>query len=282
VLAFEQRQVKGSDRGEDMSYEDIIYDESKPGVAKIIFNRPKVMNAFRAKTCEEFLHALDRAGWDKSIGVIVLSGAGDKAFSTGADRSVHDGGYDGRGTIGLPIEAMHTIIRDVPKPVIAKVQGYAIGGGNVIATLADFTIASEKAIFGQVGPKVGSVDPGFGTAYLARIVGEKKAREIWYLCRQYTAQQALAMGLVNEVVPAESLDAEVDRWCDEILEKSPTAIALAKRSFNADTECIRGIGSLGAQALALYYGTDEAHEGAAAFKEKRKPDFRRAAKRAKI
>ena len=185
------------------------------------------------------------------------------------------GQYDGRGTVGLPIEELHGAIRDVPKPVIARVQGYAIGGGNVLATLCDLTIASEKAVFGQVGPKVGSVDPGWGTAYLARVVGEKKAREIWYLCRRYSAQEALQMGLCNAVVPHDRLDAEVDAWCAEIAAKSPTALAIAKRSFNASTDHIRGIGSLGMQALSLYYDTAESKEGVAAFLEKRKPDFRR-------
>ena len=167
------------------------------------------------------------------------------------------------------------MIRDVPKPVIARVQGYAIGGGNVLATLCDFTIASEKAQFGQVGPKVGSVDPGFGTAYLARVVGEKKAREMWYLCRRYSAAEALAMGLVNCVVPHEALDAEVAKWCAEIMERSPTALAIAKRSFNADTENIRGIGGMGMQALSMYYASEESQEGVRAFNEKRKPDFRK-------
>ena len=168
---------------------------------------------------------------------------------------------------------LHTVIRDVPKPVIAKVRGYAIGGGNVLATLCDLTLASETAVFGQVGPKVGSVDPGFGTAYLARIVGEKKAREIWYLCRRYSAQEAEAMGLVNRVVPDAELDAEVERWCLELCARSPTAIALAKRSFNADSESIRGISGLGMQALALYYRTDESQEGGRAFRAKRPPEF---------
>ena len=163
----------------------------------------------------------------------------------------------------------------MPKPVIARVQGFAIGGGNVLATLCDLTIASERAQFGQVGPKVGSVDPGFGTAYLARVVGEKKAREIWYLCRRYTAAEAERMGLVNCVVPHENLDAEVDRWCAELMEKSPTALSIAKRSFNADSDSIRGIGSLGMQALSLYYDTEESKEGGRAFREKRKPNFRR-------
>ena len=260
-----------------MTYEDILFQISD-GVSHITINRPKVMNAFRGRTCEELIDAFNRAGWDKSVGVIVLGGAGDKAFCTGGDQSAHDGQYDGRGIIGLPVEELHSIIRDVPKPVIARVQGYAIGGGNVLATLCDFTIASEKAVFGQAGPKVGSVDPGFGTAYLARIVGEKKAREIWYLCRRYTANEALAMGLINKVVSPDELDAEVGRWCAEILELSPTAIAIAKRSFNADSENIRGIGAMGMQALSLYYQTEESREGVRAFTEKRKPDFRRFAK----
>ena len=256
-----------------MTYEDILFTR-EDGVARIIINRPQVMNAFRGRTCDEIIHAFNTAGWDKSIGVIVLGGAGDRAFCTGGDQSSHDVQYDGRGTIGLPVEEMQSLIRDVPQPVIARVQGYAIGGGNVLATLCDFTIASEKAQFGQVGPKMGSVDPGFGTAYLARIIGEKKAREFWYLCRRYTAAEALAMGLVNKVVPHDELDAEVSRWCAEILEKSPTAIAIAKRSFNADTDSIRGISAMGMQALNLYYQTDESREGVAAFNEKRKPDFR--------
>ena len=257
-----------------MSYEDILYDV-KDGVATITINRPDRYNAFRGKTCLELIEAFNRAGWDKEIGVIVLTGAGSKAFCTGGDQSAHEGQYDRRGTIGLPMEELHSIIRDVPKPVIAKVRGFAIGGGNVLCTICDFTLAGESAVFGQVGPKVGSVDPGFGTAYLARVVGEKKAREIWYLCRRYPAQEALAMGLVNTVVPDDQLDAEVDKWCAEIMEKSPTAIAIAKRSFNMDTESIRGIAGMGMYALSLYYDTPESKEGGAAFKEKRKPDFRR-------
>jgi 2-ketocyclohexanecarboxyl-CoA hydrolase len=257
-----------------MSYEDIQY-ETNDGVARITINRPSVLNAFRAHTCEELILALHAAGMDKKVGVVVLAGAGDRAFCTGGDQSAHGTGqYDGRGTIGLPVEDMHSAIRDMPKPVIARVQGYAIGGGNVLATVCDLTIASDKAVFGQVGPKVGSVDPGFGTAYLARVVGEKKAREMWMLCRKYSAAEALAMGLINVVVPHAELDAEVDRWCKELLEKSPMALAIAKRSFNADTESIRGIASLGLQAVGLYYGTEEAKEGPRAFKEKRPPRFR--------
>ncbi len=219
--------------------------------------------------------AFVRAGGSRDVGVIVLSGAGDKAFCSGGDQSGQAAGYGGRGAVGLPIEQVQSLIRDVPQPVIARVQGYAIGGGNVLATVCDLTIASERAIFGQVGPKVGSVDPGFGTAYLARVVGEKKAREMWYLCRRYTAAEALQMGLANVVVPHEELDAEVARWCAELMERSPTALTIAKRSFNVDTESIRGSGALGFQALALYYQTEEHKEGSAAFREKRKPDFRR-------
>jgi len=256
-----------------MDYEDILYHEID-GVARITINRPEVLNAFRARTCDEMIDAFNRAAWKRDIGAIVLTGAGDKAFCTGGDQASHDAHYDGWGTIGLPMEQLHSVIRDAPKPVIARVQGYAIGGGNVLATICDLTIAAETASFGQAGPRVGSVDPGFGTAYLARIVGEKKAREMWYLCRRYTAQEALAMGLVNCVVPLERLDEEVDAWCAELLAKSPTAIAIAKRSFNADTENIRGISSLGMQTLALFYGTEESQEGVKAFLEKRKPDFR--------
>lgn len=256
-----------------MEYTDIVYEE-RNGAAHITINRPEKLNAFRGRTVEELIHAFLHAGWKKDVGVIVLSGAGDKAFCTGGDQSAHDGQYDGRGTVGLPIEELQSIIRDVPKPVIARVQGYAIGGGNVLAVICDITIAADTAVFGQVGPKVGSVDPGWGTAYLAHVVGEKKAREIWYLCRRYTADQALEMGLCNVVVPRQDLDAEVDKWCAEIMDKSPTAIAIAKKSFNASTDHIRGIGSLGMQALALYYGTEESKEGVKAFLEKRKPRFR--------
>jgi 2-ketocyclohexanecarboxyl-CoA hydrolase len=255
-------------------YQDILFTVAD-GVATITINRPEKYNAFRGRTCDEIIHALNRAGWDKSIGVVVLAGAGDKAFCTGGDQSAHDGAYDGRGIIGLPVEEMQSLIRDIPKPVIAKVQGFAIGGGNVLVTCCDLAIASEKAVFGQVGPKVGSVDPGFGTALLARAVGEKKAREIWYLCRRYSAAEALAMGLVNKVVPHDQLDIEVDLWTREIMALSPTAIAIAKRSFNMDSENIRGISNLGMQALALFYATDESREGVQAFLEKRAPDFRK-------
>jgi len=256
-----------------VEFNDILYAKEN-GIARITINREKVMNAFRPDTVEEMILAFRDADNDPDIGAIVLAGAGERAFCTGGDQSSHDGKYAGRGVAGMPIEELHNAIREARVPVIARVQGYAIGGGNVLATLCDLTIASEKAVFGQVGPKVGSVDPGWGTAYLSRIVGEKKAREIWYFCRRYTAAEAQAMGLVNAVVPHDQLDATVDSWCAELLERSPTAIAIAKRSFNADSDNIRGIGNAGLEALALFYQTDESKEGATAFREKRKPDFR--------
>ena len=260
-----------------MDHEDIILEVSNH-VATITINRPKVYNAFRPQTVVELIDAFAKVGWDNDVGVIVLTGSGDKAFCTGGDQSVHDGDYgDGqvRGTGGMPVEELHCMIRDVPMPLIAKVLGYAIGCGNVLATLCDLTIAGEGAIFGQVGPKMGSVDPGFGTAYLTRVVGEKKAREMWYMCRQYTANEALEMGLVNKVVPDADLDGEVDAWCAELTQRSPTALAIAKRSFNADSDNIKGIGGLGMHALKLYYETAESREGVQAFKEKRTPDFRK-------
>ena len=256
------------------TFTDILYAE-RQGVATITINRPDKYNAFRGKTCDELIQALHLAGWNQDIGVIVLTGAGEKAFCSGGDQSAQEGGYDGRGMIGLPLEELHSLIREVPKPVIARVNGYAIGGGNVLVTCCDLAIASDNAIFGQVGPRVGSVDPGFGTAYLSRVIGEKRAREIWYLCRKYSAQQALEWGLVNAVVPVAELDSEVSQWCQEIIALSPTAISIAKRSFNADSDAIKGIGSLGMQALKLFYETEESKEGVKAFLEKRKPNFRK-------
>jgi 2-ketocyclohexanecarboxyl-CoA hydrolase len=255
------------------SFEDILYTEHG-GVATIAINRPEKYNAFRGQTCDEIIQALHLAGWNKDIGVIILTGVGEKAFCSGGDQSAQEGGYDGRGIIGLPLEELHSLIREVPKPVIARVNGYAIGGGNVLVTCCDLAIASENAIFGQVGPRVGSVDPGFGTAYLSRVIGEKRAREIWYLCRKYTAQQALEWGLVNAVVPMDQLDQEVEKWAQEIMALSPTAISIAKRSFNADSDSIKGIGSLGMQTLKLFYESEESKEGVKAFLEKRKPRFR--------
>jgi 2-ketocyclohexanecarboxyl-CoA hydrolase len=259
------------------AYKDIVY-EVKDDAVQIVVNRPEVMNAFRLQTLEELIDALRRADEEKSVNAVVLAGAGDRAFCTGGDQKVHlseDGLYGPRGTVGMPIEEAHSALRDLRKVSIAKVQGFAIGGGNVLATICDLTIASEKAQFGQVGPKVGSVDPGFGTAYLSRLVGEKKAREIWFLCRRYSAAEAMAMGLVNKVVPPEELDAEVAKWAAEINQMSPSALALAKRSFNADSENIRGIGFLGVQAVKHYYQSEESKEGVRAFNERRKPDFKK-------
>jgi 2-ketocyclohexanecarboxyl-CoA hydrolase len=275
------RRVYPTTQGEAaMAFHDILY-EKRDGIATITINRPRVLNAFRAETVEDMLAAMRDAEDDDDIGVIVLAGAGDRAFCSGGDNSARasgagsGSGYGGRGLVGLPIEEVHNAIRDSRKPVIAKVQGFAIGGGNVLATVCDLTIASENAVFGQVGPRVGSVDPGWGTAFLARHVGDKRAREIWFLCRRYTAAEAFQMGLVNKVVPADQLDAEVETWCREILALSPTAIAIAKRSFNADSDSIKGIGAVGLEALALYYNSAEAKEGTNAFLEKRRPDFRR-------
>jgi len=258
-----------------MTYEDILYD-ARDGVAWITINRPEVRNAFRAKTVDELVAAF-RAGWgDPEVGVVVLTGAGDKAFSAGGDqRERTGGGYTGGTGLGMDMHGLHGVIRAIPKPVIAMVNGYAIGGGHVLHVLCDLTIAADTAVFGQTGPRVGSVDPGFGTAYLARVVGEKKAREIWYLCLQYSAQEALDMGLVNKVVPLKDLRAETEKWCAALLEKSPTALALAKQSFNVDSEQRAGVAQLAHTALGLYYQTDEAMEGRNAFVEKRPVDFRK-------
>ncbi len=257
-----------------MELTDVLY-EKRDGVAWITINRPERRNAFRGRTVTELTGCFRDAWHDGAIGVAVLTGAGDKAFCSGGDQKERAalGSYD-----EMDVQALHTVIRNIPKPVIAMVNGFAIGGGHVLHVLCDLSIAADTAVFGQTGPRVGSVDPGFGTAYLARVVGEKKAREIWYLCRQYSAAEALAMGLVNKVVPAAELRREVEQWCADLLAKSPTALKLAKASFNADTDHIHGIGGLGFAALELYYGTDEAREGARAFTEKRAPDFRKHAK----
>ncbi|WP_439620178.1 enoyl-CoA hydratase-related protein [Hyphomonas sp.] len=253
-------------------FEDILY-EVRGRAAWIIINRPKLYNAFRAQTIEEMISAFKLAADDRNVASVVLTGAGDKAFCTGGDQSAHEGQYDGRGIVGLPIDELQSFIRDIPKPVIARINGFAIGGGNVFATLCDLSIMSDTAKLGQVGPKVGSVDAGWGTALLARHVGDKKAREIWYLNLQYTAEEALEMGLVNKVVPADKLDEAVDEWTEIIGQRSPTAIALAKRSFNADSDNIRGISMLALNAVKLFYDTEESKEGVRAFTEKRAPDF---------
>ena len=259
-----------------MDFEDILYSK-QDGIATISINRPKVLNAFRQQTVVEMIEAFKDAWEDRSVGVLILTGVGDRSFCTGGDQSVREiGGYSGkrsRSEAGIDADDLHTIIRDIPKPVIAAVNGYAIGGGHVLHVLCDLTIAADTARFGQAGPRVGSVDAGFGTGYLARVVGEKRAREIWYLCHQYTAQEALAMGLVNKVVPAAQLQDEARAWATELMAMSPTALRLAKTSFNANTEQIRGVAGLAGQALALYYATEESAEGRNAFMERRKPNF---------
>ncbi len=256
------------------SYEDIIY-ETYEGMAKITINRPEVRNAFRPQTVMEMMDAFARARDDSEIGVIILTGAGDLAFCSGGDQKVRGhGGYVGDDQIPrLNVLDLQRMIRTIPKPVIAMVAGYAIGGGHVLHIVCDLTIAADNAVFGQTGPMVGSFDGGYGAGLLARIVGHKKAREIWYLCRQYNAQEALEMGLVNAVVPLEKLEEETVKWCREILEKSPTAIRFLKAAFNADTDGLAGIQQLAGDATLLFYTTDEAKEGRDAFKEKRRPDF---------
>lgn len=257
-------------------YRDILYEHAEgEAIAKITINRPKVRNAFRPLTVRELLDAFTHARDDGETGVILLTGAGDKAFCSGGDQSVRGkGGYVGEdGVPRLNVLELQRLIRTTPKPVIAVVAGYAIGGGHVLHVVCDLTIAAENAIFGQTGPKVGSFDGGYGAGYLARIVGHKKAREIWYLCRQYNAQQALDMGLVNTVVPLEHLQEEAVTWAREILEKSPLAIRMLKAAFNADTDGLAGLQQLAGDATLLYYLSEEAQEGKNAFLEKRKPDF---------
>ncbi|KGX89513.1 dihydroxynaphthoic acid synthetase [Pontibacillus halophilus JSM 076056 = DSM 19796] len=256
-------------------YDDILY-QTYNGIAKISINRPEVRNAFRPKTVNELIDAFAYARDDSTIGVIVLAGVGDDAFCAGGDQKVRGhGGYVGDDQVPrLNVLDLQRLIRVIPKPVIAEVSGYAIGGGHVLHVVCDLTIAADNAIFGQTGPKVGSFDAGYGAGYLARIVGHKKAREIWYLCRQYNAQEAKEMGLVNTVVPLDQLEAETVQWCEEILEKSPTALRFLKASFNADTDGLAGLQQMGGDATLLYYTTDEAKEGRDAFKEKRKPDFK--------
>lgn len=256
---------------------DVLY-EKRGGVAWVTINRPERLNAFRHRTVEELIEAFEDAWADGAVGVIVLTGAGDRAFCVGGDfKEKTEAGYGPPRPLepGIRITHLQSLIRGCPKPVIAMVNGYAIGGGHVLAALCDLSIAAEHATFGQVGPKVGSVDPGFGTAYLAQVIGEKRAREMWYLCRQYTAQQALQWGLVNAVVPAERLRAETEAWCKELLERSPTALALAKQSFAAATDALIGVTRLGMAGLTLYLGSEEGREFAQAFKERRPPDVER-------
>src|SRR6476661_9892240 len=256
-------------------FKDIKYERTADGIAKITINRPEVRNAFRPLTVSEMKEAFDMARDDAEIGVVILTGEGPDAFCSGGDqRTRGKAGYiDSKGTPRLNILDVQKQIRSLPKPVVAMVAGYAIGGGHVLHVVCDLTIAADNARFGQTGPKVGSFDGGLGSSYLARIVGQKKAREIWFLCRQYDAQQALDMGLVNTVVPLERLEDESVQWAREILEKSPTALRFLKASFNADTDGLAGIQQLAGDATLLYYLTEEAKEGKNAFVEKRKPDF---------
>ena len=255
-------------------YEDILF-ERRGAIAKITINRPRVYNAFRPKTNSEMLDAMNICREDASIGVIILTGAGDKAFCSGGDQNVKgSGGYiDGDGVPRLNVLDLHRAIRSIPKPVIAMVNGYAIGGGNVLQVICDLTIASENAKFGQTGPKVGSFDAGFGSSYLARCVGQKKAREIWFLCRQYTAAEALEMGMVNAVVPLDKLEETTVERCETILKRSPLAIRMIKRALNAELDGQHGLMEFAGDATLLYYLMDEAQEGRNAFLEKRDPDF---------
>ena len=253
---------------------DVVYEVDE-GLAWITIDRPERMNSFRSRTVEELIRCFKRAWASEEVGVICLTGAGDRAFCAGGDQKqrAETGDY-GPSESGLfEVEYLHRLIRDVPKPVIAAVNGYAIGGGHVLHVLCDLTIAAEGATFGQNGPRVGSFDAGFGSNYLARVVGEKRAREIWFLCRRYDAETAERWGLVNKVVPAEELRAEVRRWADEMLELSPTALRFLKQSLNADTEHMAGLQHVAFTGLELFVDSDEAHEGVEAFNEKRRPDF---------
>ncbi len=255
-------------------YTDILYEKAE-GIARITINRPEVRNAFRPLTVTELMDAFADAREDPQIGVILFTGAGDKAFCSGGDQRVRgEGGYVGEDEVPrLNVLDLQRQIKYLPKPVIAVVAGYAIGGGHVLHLICDLTIAADNARFGQTGPRVGSFDAGYGATYMARVVGHKKAREIWYLCRQYNAQEALEMGLVNTVVPLAELHEEAEKWAREILEKSPVALRFLKSAFNADTDGQAGIQDLAGNATMLYYMTEEAREGHQAFLEKRKPDF---------
>ncbi len=256
------------------TFTDIKYHKAG-GIAKITINRPEVRNAFRPLTVNEMSQALADAREDPEIGVIILTGEGEKAFCSGGDQKVRgDSGYqDERGVPRLNVLDFQRQMRTCPKPIIAMVAGYAIGGGHVLHLLCDLTIAADNAIFGQTGPRVGSFDGGYGAAYMARIVGQKKAREIWFLCRKYTAEEALRMGLVNTVVPLERLEEETVQWCREILANSPTAIRCLKAALNADCDGQAGLQELAGNATMLFYMSEEAQEGRNAFNEKRPPDF---------
>lgn len=258
------------------SYEDIEYHKAE-GIAKITINRPEVRNAFRPQTVKEMQDAFSDAREDPEIGVVILTGKGKDAFCSGGDQRVRGiAGYkDEQGVHRLNVIDLQRQIRTLPKPVVAMVAGYAIGGGHVLHLMCDLSIASDNAIFGQSGPKVGSFDGGYGSAYLARVVGQKKAREIWFLCRQYNAQEALDMGLVNCVVPYERLEEETVDWCRQMLQNSPTALRCLKAAMNADCDGQAGLQELAVNATMLFYMTEEAQEGKKAFLEKRKPDFKK-------
>ena len=253
---------------------DVTY-EVDHGLAWITINRPERYNSFRARTVDELVRCFKRAWSSDEVGVICLTGAGEKAFCTGGDQKqrMETGDYGPSDSGLFELDMLHRVIRDVPKPVIAAVNGFAIGGGHVLHVLCDLTIATDTARFGQNGPRVGSYDAGFGTGYLARVVGEKRAREIWFLCRQYSAEQAEAWGLVNKIVPADQLKAEVRSWADEILRLSPTALKVLKQSMNTDTEHFAAIGQMAFSSLKLFEDSAEAKEGITAFNEKRAPDF---------
>ncbi len=259
---------------ESKIFSDIEYEKAE-GIAKITINRPEVRNAFRPLTVMEMSKALSDARDDKEIGVVILTGKGDKAFCSGGDQRIRgESGYaDDGGTERLNVLDFQRQIRTCPKPIIAMVAGFAIGGGHVLHLMCDLTIAAENAVFGQTGPRVGSFDGGYGSAYLARMVGQKKAREIWFLCRQYSAGQALEMGLINTVVPLDKLEEETVNWCREILKNSPLAIRCLKAALNADCDGQAGLQELAGNATLLYYMSDEAQEGRNAFNEKREPDF---------
>jgi naphthoate synthase len=257
-------------------YEDITYRKAD-GIARIAFNRPQRRNAFRPKTIMEMIDAFAHVREERDVGVVILTGEGDLAFCSGGDQGVRgsQGYVGGDGVPRLNVLDLQKMIRSLPKPVVAMVAGYAIGGGHVLHLICDLTIAADNARFGQTGPKVGSFDGGFGAGYMARVVGQKKAREIWFLCRQYDAREALEMGLVNTVVPLAELESTTVAWCKEMLEHSPLALRCLKASFNAETDGMAGIQELAGNATLLFYMSEEAQEGRNAYNEKRKPDFNR-------
>ena len=266
----------------DLGFTDVIYQKTEDGIARITINRPEVRNAFRPRTVREMRAALSDAREDQRTGVVILTGAGDMAFCSGGDQRVRgDDGYhdEDAGVHRLNVLDFQREIRSCPKPVVAQVNGFAIGGGHVLHVVCDLSIAAENAIFGQTGPRVGSFDGGFGASYLAHVIGQKKAREIWFLCRQYTAKEALDMGLVNTVVPLADLEQETVRWCREMLRLSPLALRCLKSAFNADTDGQAGIQELAGNATLMFYMSEEGQEGRNAFNERRAPDFSRFPKR---